>query len=201
MGRVLLTLAVAAIVVMAGLTIGAASWYSTGVDLQESVIAQYQDNQNEYDSFWKSVKETAQVPERYKEDFKEIALGVTKAQFGSDGSRAMMQWFRERELRPDSRMYMKLQSVIESGRKNFQHRQRMLLDKQRRARTHYHKPLGRLFRVFVDPFEELRGEFSPPKDLDGDGRLTIFDYNTVTSDGTKNAFLTGKDTPVKVFGK
>lgn len=176
------------------------AWYNAGVSLNAAVLAQYQDNQNRYDTFWKSVQETAQVPSQYKQDFKEIVLAETSAKYGDGGSKAIMQWFQERDLRLDPTLYSNVQRVIESGRRDFKNGQTALLDKQRSARFHRDKTFGVIGGIFANPYKEVSGDLRPPRDTDGDGRYTIFDYDIVTSAKTKAAFETGEDNEtLKVF--
>lgn len=175
---------------------------SGGIALQESVVAQYRDNQNKYDAFWKSVVEVAQIPAQYKEDFKTLVVSETSAKFGPQGSQATMQWFKERNLVLPAEMYTRVQTTIEVGRADFKNGQQSLLDKQRAAKTYYKGSWGSFCRTLGgDWLEDLEGELKPPKDLDGDGRYTVFDYDIVTSARTKAAFATGEDGPVKVFGE
>ena len=166
-----------------------------------NTLAQYRDNMNRYDNFWKSVSEMAQIPNQYKSDFKELLIAETSAKFGPEGSKAMFQWFKERELKPATEIYTKIQTAIEAGRADFKRGQQMLLDKQRRVRTHRKKAWGGFCRIFTDFLEDVGGELTPPKDLDGDGRYTVLDYDIVTSARTKAAFQTGEDAPLDVFGK
>jgi hypothetical protein len=201
MNRGLIVTLVGVGVLVLGLIFGIVGWYNTGVSLNESTIAQYRNNQNKYDAFWKSVQEVAQVPGKYKDDFKELLVAETGAKFGEGGSKAMFQWFKDREIKFDASLYAKVQTVIESGRADFKRGQQDLLDKQRRASTHYKKAWGKFASTFADPFDEIHGELRPPKDLDGDGRYTIFDYDIVTSAKTKRAFQTGEDDALNVFGK
>lgn len=182
-----------------GLIAGIISWYSTGISLQETTLAQYRDNQNKYDAFWKSVTEVAQIPDKYKTDFKDIVLSETRAKYGDSGSNAMFQWFQDRNLTLPSEIYTKIQTVIESGRADFKRGQQDLLDKQRRTRTHYKTVLGSFCRIFTDFLENVEGELKPIKDLDGDGRYTVLDYDIITSRRTKRAFETGEDDPIDVF--
>ncbi len=49
---------------------------------------------------------------------------------------------------------------------------------------------------------EVYGELRPVKDLDGDGRFTVLDYSTITSEKTEGVFTTGReDEAIDVFGK
>jgi hypothetical protein len=180
---------------------GGCSWYNTGISLQETTLAQYRDNQNVYDNMWKKIVETAQVPAQYKEDFKQILVADNTAKFGPDGSQASFQWFKERNITLAPELYLQVQRVIESGRNDFRQGQTMLQDKQFRLRTHRKQIFGAVCRAFgFDFLDDLNGELKPPRDLDGDGGYTVLDYDIVTSSRTKEAFQTGEDAPVKVFG-
>lgn len=180
---------------------GAMGWYNTGVSLQETTLAQYRDNQNSYDAMWKKIVETAQVPAQYKEDFKGLLVAENTAKFGPEGSVAGMQWFQERQIQLAPELYVQVQRVIEAGRNDFKNGQTMLLDKQNRLRTHYKQVGGKLYRgMGIDFLDDIEGDLKPPKDMDGDGRYTVLDYSIVTSARTNNAFKTGEDQAVKVFG-
>lgn len=201
MTRILIALALGAFVLVGGATCAGWSWYSTGVQLQEGALAQYRDNQNRYDAFWKTVRETAQIPAQYKDDFKDLLVAETSAKFGEGGSKAAFQWFQERSIQLSPELYAQVQRAIEAGRNDFKVSQTTLLDKQRRLRAHRNVPTGRVFRGFVDFLEEVHGDLAPPKDLDGDGLLTVLDYPIVTSTRTQEAFAAGKDEEVQVFGR
>ena len=70
----IIAIVIVTITCITGITIvmSAFGWYDSAVSMETSVKAQYHDNQNRYDSFWKSVQEVAQVQDKYKEDFKEV---------------------------------------------------------------------------------------------------------------------------------
>jgi hypothetical protein len=177
------------------------SWYDSAVKLENTTIAQWKNNQNTYDNFWKTVKEVAQVPEQYKEDFKQLLVSETAAKFGPEGSKATMQWFQERQINFDSSMYRKVQDVIESGRQDFKRSQTELLDKQRKVADMTQSYWGGIMAKHYDFPRSLKGEAAPPKDTDGDDKLTVLDYPIVTSARTAKAFATGQDEEVNVFGK
>lgn len=180
---------------------GAFGWYNDAVSLEESVKVQYSDNKNEYDAFWKKVKEVAQVPDKYKNDFKEVLVSETTAKFGDGGSKATFQWFKDRNINFDSAVYTKVQNVIESGREDFKRSQSLLLDKQRKYRTHLSKVRGKFFSGIFDMPNPVAGELAPPRDIDGDGFLTVLDYPIVTSKRTETAFANSEDDAVDVFGE
>lgn len=199
--RILLAIGAAIVVLGLGLLGVASSWYNTAISLEESVKAQWTDNQNRYDAFWKTVKETAQVPDKYKDDFKDVLVSETKAKFGEGGSKAAFQWFKDRNINFDASQYRKIQDVIESGRNDFKRGQTELRDKQRAYAVHLKSFWGRMWASYYDMPHVVHGALAPTKDLDGDGKLTVLDYPIVTSARTQKAFATGQDDePISVFG-
>lgn len=176
-------------------------WYDDAVSQETAVKAQYQDNQNRYDSFWKSVVEVAQVQDKYKEDFKEVLIGSIEGRYGENGSQAMFLFIQEQNPTLDKEVYTKLMNIIEVGRNDFKRSQTTLLDKQRAYERHLKASTGMLFAGYFDMPNEIKGELAPPTDLDGDGLVTVLDYRIVTSKKTKKAFETGEDEALDVYGK
>ena len=177
------------------------SFYNTAVKLENTTAAQFQNNKNTYDAFWKSVQEVAQVPGQYKDDFKELLVDETKAKFGEGGSKAAFQWFKDRDINFDASMYKKIQDVIEAGRADFKRGQTELLDKQRRYKDHLGSFWGSMWAGMSGHPKVVSGELAPKKDIDGDGFLTCLDYPIITSSKTEKVFDEGlDDEPVNVFG-
>lgn len=174
------------------------NFYNTAVRLENSTSAQYVQNQNNYDKFWKSISEMSQVPDKYKDDFKDVLIGNTEARYGEGGSKATFQWIQEHSVNFDASMYAKLMTAIEAGRKDFEQNQKLLLDKQRRYKDHLGSVRGALLAGSRFP-RDLSGPKAPVEDLDGDGRLSVLDYPIVTSKRTKRAFEEGEDEPLQVF--
>ena len=102
------------LVLLLGMGLGgsACSHYDGAVELEESIQAQWRQNQNNYDKFWKSVTEMVQIPEMYKDDFKEVLVGNTEARYGEGGSKAQMQWIQENAVNFDSSLYKKIMTAI-----------------------------------------------------------------------------------------
>ncbi len=190
------SLAILGLVIFLSLT----GWYDDAVKLENTTAAQWRDNQNTYDNFWKTVKETAQVPEQYKEDFKNLLVQETQAKYGPEGSKATMQWFQDRNITLDPSMYRKIQDVIESGRQDFKRSQSTLLDKQRKVQDMMQGYWGSMFAKHYDFPRVMTGHNAPPKDADSDGKLTVLDYPIVTSARTAAAFASGQDEEISVFG-
>lgn len=176
-------------------------WFDSATFLENATKAQWRDNQSTYDTMWKTIKEVAQVPEQYKEDFKQLLVADNAAKFGPNGSTATMQWFKERNINFDSSMYRKIQDVIESGRQDFKRSQTELLDKQRKVQDMTQSYWGGIMAQHYNFPRVMAGDFAPPRDADGDGKLSVLDYPIVTSARTQAAFATGKDEEVNVFGK
>lgn len=191
------------VVVLAVVVIGmAVGFYNTANSLSQSTVAQWQSNQSRYDGFWKMVKETAQVTDKYKTDFKNIFIGAIEGRYKDNGMGQMFAMIKEENPRLDASLYTKIQQVIEAGRGDFMRSQDDLLDKQRRLGTHLSSATGALFSGFLGLPKEVLGDLRPPRDKDGDGKYTALDYPIVTSGKTKEVFSTGEDNaPVDVFGK
>lgn len=145
------------------------------VRMENGIKAQYSQNQNNYDNFWKKVKEVAQVPEMYTDDLKKVYTAAIQGRYGANGSKAMFQWIQEHNPTVDASIYKQIQQVIESGRLAFEADQKMLIDKK----NIYQNTLQ------VWPASSLAGMFGYP-------RIDLAKYDIVTSDETQQAFETKK---------
>mgnify|MGYP001605686954 FL=1 len=154
---------------------------NTAVKMENGVKAQYDQNKNNYDNYFKKLKEVVQVPEMYIEDMKKLWDGVMTGRYGKEGSKAMFQWIQERNPKVDASLYNKVQDVIEGGRNSFEADQKMLIDKKRE----YENLLG----VFPNSF--LAGFLGFPK-------INLADYAIVTSGETEEIFKTKKSEPIKL---
>jgi hypothetical protein len=184
------------VIAVVGIVVG---FNNSAVSQENGIEATWKDSQVQYDAFWKKVKETGQVTDRYADDFKELFLGSMEARY--DGKDPALNFIMEANpaLPPDN--YERLQTVIEEGRNDFARTQRTLVDKQRAYETHIEKfPNSSLAGMLGFP-RPVTGEYAPPEDTDGDGTVTVLDYKIVTSSKTQEVFETGReDNPVDVFG-
>lgn len=188
-------------VLLLGLLAVSLTWYNQAVSLEQSVQAQYRDNQNRYDALWKKIKEAAQVTDRYKVDFRDVLMGALAERAGAGNAKdPLLTFFHESNPGLDDATYVRLQQVIEAGRDDFKLGQTALLDRQRRYRTHLSSFPGAALSGLLGFPRVVAGEWAPPKDSDGDGKRTVLDYDVVTSGRTKKVFEDGKeDEPIKVF--
>lgn len=169
------------------------------VELEAAVSAQYQANQNKYDEMWKVIQETAQVPDKYKDDFKEVLDTEVPAKYGPNGSKALFQWFEDRDLKLPEGIYARVQDVIEGNRAEFRQNQDIILDQQRAYRAHLGR-FGHGFLARIGGFPRpVSGTHAPSRDTDGDGKMTVFDYEIVTSARTAKAFESSRDDKIDVF--
>jgi hypothetical protein len=169
------------------------------VSQETGIKATWRDSQVQYDTFWKKVKETAQVTDQYKEDFKEILLGAIDGRYDNQ---KMVMFIMEQNPQLDAAAYTQLQQVIESGRNDFAQTQRTLVDKQRRYETSLGTFPNNVVSGFLGFPKDVAGEYAPATDVDGDGKYSVLDYRTVTSEKTQGVFRSGReDEPLSVFDR
>ena len=149
---------------------------------EAGIKAQYKQNQNNYDNYFKKLKEVTQVPEMYVADLKKVWAGVMKGRYGKDGSRATWQWLKEHNPKIDSSMYKKIQTIIESGRSDFEHNQKMLLDRKRLYEDTY---------LLIFPNSIIASMLGFPK-------MDLASMDIVTSDETEKLFKDKKGAPIKL---
>lgn len=149
---------------------------------EAGIKAQYKQNQNNYDNYFKKLKEIAQVPDMYVADLKKVWDGVMTGRYGKSGSRATWQWLKEHNPKLDVSMYKKIQSIIESGRADFEQNQKMLLDKKRLYEDTYLK---------VFPNSIIASLLGFPK-------MDLASMDIITSEATEQIFKTKKGDPIKL---
>lgn len=189
-------------IVCAGLSM---STYNSTLSQEEGITAVYRDSMLEYDRFWKTVSEMAQVPEQYRDDFRDVMVAQLDARY--EGKDPMLLFIEEQAgATLDATLYTRVQETIEAGRLSFTESQRTLNDRQRRYRTHIKSfPTNILVGWFGYPTELCTvgdcGEYDPQDDVDRDGLVTVMDYRIITSSRTLEVFQTGReDEPLNVFG-
>lgn len=148
---------------------------------EKSITAQYSQNKNNYDNFYKKVKEVAQVPDMYASKFKEVYDGMMKGRYGQEGSKAVFQWIQENNPQFNSSMYEKIQVVIEAGRNSFEANQKSLLDKKR------------VYETMLNTFPD--GWFAK---FTGWPKIDLKEYDIVTSDITEETFSKKKATYIQI---
>jgi hypothetical protein len=178
-------------VVMAFLVISAVVVVSQGIGINNTSIkfekdiqAQYGQNKNSYDNYFKKVQESAQIPSKYSDDLKSVYTAAIQGRYGRDGSKATWQWIQEHNPNLDPSLYRQIQQVIESGRNDFQSNQTTLLDKKR------------VYETFIATFPN-----SVYVKFLGFPKIDLAKYDIVTSGDTEQAFETKRADKIQVFSK
>lgn len=148
------------------------------IELEEQFKAQYVSNQSNYDSMWKTFKESAQVTDKQAEDFKEVYTAIISGRYDGDSGQ-LMQMITEDNPQMSTELYTELQRQIESGRKTFDNNQKKITDVIREYNTYVKKHFIAAAILNKEP-------------------VNAEDY-IVTSARTDAAFDSGQDEEVKMF--
>ena len=106
-----------------------------GVAIEAQLRAERANNQNILAGYTQKIKEAAQVPDMYVADLTKVTEAAIKGRYGDGGSKAVFQWLQEQNPNLDSKLYIKLQQIIESGRDEFKNGQTKMLDVKRQYET------------------------------------------------------------------
>lgn len=130
--------------------------YNTAVRLENTIVAQYEQNQNNLSQYTNKIMEMVQVPSMYKNDYKEVVMDALQGRYGKDGSKAMFQWLKEHNINYDSSLYTKIQDAIVVERDKFEFEQKKLIDRKRVYDNMLGTfPDGVFLRVFGFPTEKI----------------------------------------------
>lgn len=155
--------------------------YNDLIAQERGLEAQYKNNQNIYDNYFKKVQEAVQVSDKYAGDLRSIFVSTLQGRYGDKGSKAVFQFIKEHNPNLDSSVYLKLQQIIESGRNDFQMSQTTLLDKKRVYETNLQQfPTNLVAQVLGFP------------------RIDLKNLDIVTSETTEKAFQTKRSEPLKL---
>lgn len=149
---------------------------------ENGIKAQYKDNQNIYDNYFKKVQEIAQVPKEYAKQLKEVFEASIKGRCGKNGCQNQFLFIKEHNPNFDASLLKEVQVVIAAGRTKFEKSQRILLDKK----LMYDNARAGVFAGLVADF------FGFP-------RINLDDFDIVTSDHTEQTFKDKKSESLKVF--
>jgi hypothetical protein len=150
------------------------------VNLRVAITKQVEANQNSYDTMWKIIKQKAQIPEKYSEDFKKVYPDLMSARHQNGG--LLAKFVTEANPNYDISLLKDLMASIEAERHAFQSRQDKLVDLSGQHEGLIHRfPSKLVLQVF--------------------GNTTPVEYTLISSGKTKDAFSTGMDEPDPVFSK
>lgn len=185
-GKVSTGLVVLGAVLLLGLAYGGCvmSFRSDCVRAENGILAQLESNKASHDTMWKTIRETAQVPDMMRDDFIKTYDAAMRGRYGENGSGAVMQWIKEQNPNLAPEVYTKVQTVIESGRARFLKDQQQLVDKVRE----YNNLLDGNRAILANVFLGFPRKIDPNDDK----------FKPVTSGRTDDAFRTGKDDEIKL---
>lgn len=152
-----------------------------GNRMEVTLNTTWTNNQNILGQYTLKLQEVASVPEMYKNDLKEIVSAEMSGRYGTDGSKANMQWIKEHSQNFDSSMYTKVQQVVEAGRNEFQNAQTRMLDEKRV----YETDLGSVWTGFW-----LK--------VAGYPKIDLTKFKPVVAKDTAKVFETGVQDPIKL---
>jgi hypothetical protein len=181
-----LALLVGTFIVLVLLVVFGTSYYGAavdGVNFEEGIIAQVQQNKNKYSTFTQTAVEKMMVADKYKDALKEVMTAAIEGRYGKDGSKAAVQAMQERypgQLDPS--LYMQISAGIEAGRRDFSYDQTMLISKVQQYRSALKYPWSGMW---------LKKAGYPTIDLSKP------EFNPIVSEQTDNNFKTGTDTGIK----
>lgn len=153
--------------------------YATCVAQEVGIEAQFKQNQNSYDSYVKTLLETAKVSKEYANTVKQMFAEVVA---GRKTSGELVRSIQEANPNLDPSLYIQVQRVIEVGRKDFASSQTALLDKKRVYETY----------IRMQPTAAIAGLFGYPK-------IDLSKYDILISGRTATAFETLRDDDVDPF--
>lgn len=168
-------------IVVTGIGMIGVGYYNDFTTAEQTIVAQYDQNRNDYDNMYKKFREVAQVPTMYADDLKKVYDAAIQGRYGKDGSHALMQFIKEQNPTLDGALYRQLAETIEAGRNAFEADQKSLIDRKRAYQTQVHRLPG----AFV-------------AGLLGFPRIDLAKYGIVTSDVTEEAFTTKRTAPMEI---
>jgi len=161
---------------------GLLSFRTKSVNFEETIKAQYSQNQNNYDNMWKKFKEIAQVTDKYADDLKELYKNAMTGRYGENGSQAMFQWLHEQNPTLSVDTYTKLQSTIEAGRNSFESDQKQLVAKKEQYAKLLRSNSALIYNIILN---------FPKIDLEK--------YSIITSEQTEKVFEDKKAGAIELF--
>jgi len=167
-----------------GLIMTFVSYANNANRTEKKLLAVWENNENILAQYSLKIQEMAQIPDMYTEDLTKLYKTALEGRYGSDGSKAMWQWLKEKNPDLPATFYTKLQTVMEEGRNRFENGQTEFVDIKRG----YETALGNI----------------PDKwflSIAGYPTIDLTKYKIITSDHAQDAFKTGVDKGVKLRPK
>lgn len=144
-----------------------ASTNDKALSFEEGIKASNKNSQIVLSTHYKTIKEMVQIPDMYTEDLQKVFKSAIESRYGDDGSKALVQFIKEHNPNFDSSLYTKIQTAIESGRKDFRDAQQKNIDMCRSYKTYQNKFINKIILGFTDyPKDDLSKECMVIQDKD-----------------------------------
>lgn len=147
------------------------------VGLRAQFEAQQKANESGFDKTWKTIQQSAQIPEKERDSFRQTYVEIMNATKGVAGNGQLASFFTQAKIDISPELFKKLMTTIEAERTDFDRRQQKLLDVKREHDTLLGSAPSSLFVGHRPKLEAV----------------------IVTSAVTEKAFATGKDDNVDLF--
>lgn len=178
--NLMITIVSVVFVVLMGVTVMCQYFTYTNeeVRLRNQFKAETQKIEMVYDNMWKTIKQTAEVSDKYQESFKDIYVQIMDKRYDkNDGT--LMNWIKEANPNFDIHLYDKLATVIEVERRRFLNAQTKAVD---------------IERIHNNMLDVVPSKWF----LSGCERL---EYEVISSSKSKNVMETRMDDDIDVFTK
>lgn len=153
--------------------------YAVGMEVQ--IKTQYDSNRNTLSNTALKIKEMFSVRDEHYKGLEKIIKNTMTGRYGKDGSKAVFQYLKENNLKPDTKLDLNVQNVISSGRSEFKASQDALLT----LKGSYEKELSSYFYGGY-----IRNAGFPKIDLNR--------YDIIVSQETQNKFDSKTDNVISL---
>lgn len=149
--------------------------------LEQTIKAEFTNNENILSNYEKKVREAAQVPGMATADIVAIAKAAISGRYGENGSQAAVQMITEQNPTANPALYTELQQIIKAGRDEFKVHQTRLID----AKRIYETELG----------SAVTGTMMG---IAGFPKINLADYKIVSTARAETAFKTGQEESIQL---
>jgi len=149
------------------------------VATRNRVEAQQQVCESALDKMWKVISQQAEISNEYKDAFKDIYPSLIAGRYGNARGGALLSFIQEANPHFDTSLYKQLMVSVEAQREAFHRDQERLIDLQREHKTILQQFPGAIFLMGRQPVE----------------------IQIITSGRTTDAYQTGEDNDVSLFGE
>lgn len=156
------------------------SAYNYGNQMERAIEAKYADMEVTLANASSKVADLAKVPSMYKNDAVELIKAEMQGRYGSEGSKATFQFFQEKGIQLEPKLYTRIQQEIVTGRNEFTGAQKQLIT----IKQQYETQLGSFWKGMW-----MR--------IAGYPKIDLSKFKIISSSHAQEAFSTGIDNGFK----